>query len=284
MVKKKKKVKKQRSRPSKKNRMQVSRKLKMIKKLPRLAKHHKKEKTIKKQPIKKKPVKSPTGIRGFDKMTVGGFETESINLIAGGSGSGKTIFALQYLLEGVRRGEHVLYVTFEEKKEDFYANMKKFGWDLDAAEKSGKFFFLEYTPEKVKMMLDEGGGTIESMVLKYNISRLVLDSLTSFSLMFEDELSKRQGILGLFDIIRNWNVTSLLTVQHNPSGRKDRGISPSEFEADSITLLYYIEVKSERQRFVEVLKMRGVNHSRDMHAFTIKKGINVGKVTRTKVV
>lgn len=134
------------------------------------------------------------------------------------------------------------------------------------------------------MMLDEGGGTIESMVIKYNISRLVIDSITSFSLMFEDELSRRQAILGLFDIIRKWDVTSLLTVQNSPAARKDRGVSPSEFEADSITLLYYVEVKSERERFIEVLKMRGVNHSRDMHAFTIKKGINVGKVTRTKVV
>ena len=246
----------------------------------------KKIKSITEIPIPKKKVsaKTATGISGYDKMTLGGFETQSINLIGGGSGSGKTIFAMQYLLDGIKRGEHVLYVTFEEKKEDFYANMKKFGWDLDAAEKSGKFFFLEYTPEKVKMMLDEGGGTIESMVIKYNISRLVIDSITSFSLMFEDELSKRQAILGLFDIIRKWDVTSLLTVQSSPAARKDRGVSPSEFEADSITLLYYVEIKSERERFIEVLKMRGVNHSRDMHSFTIKKGINVGKVTRTKVI
>ncbi|MBU0959436.1 MAG: hypothetical protein KKB31_05820, partial [Nanoarchaeota archaeon] len=166
--------------------------------------------------------KVTTGIQGYDALTNGGFESKSINLIAGGSGSGKTIFSFQYLLDGIDRGENVLYVTFEEKKIDFFRNMKKFGWDLNALEKTGRFFFLEYTPEKVKMMLDEGGGTIETMVIKYKITRMVLDSLTSFSLMFDDELSKRQSVLGLFDIIRKWNTTALLTVQNDPSMIKEK--------------------------------------------------------------
>jgi circadian clock protein KaiC len=237
--------------------------------------------------VKKKLIKTPTpkissikdrtpsGIPHFDQMTKGGFEKESINLVAGGSGSGKTIFAIQFLLEGIRRGETVLYVTFEEKKEDFYENMNKFRWDLEKAENAGKFIFMEYSPEKVKMMLDEGGGAIETTVLKYKVTRLVIDSITSFSLLFEDELAKRQAILGLFDIIRKWNCTTLLTVQHNPSDTDNRGISSAEFEADSITLLYFVKIKSTRKRFIEVLKMRGTDHSKDIHSFSIKKGIEI---------
>ena len=161
--------------------------------------------------------------------------------------------------------------------------MKDFAWDLQKAEDSGTFFFLEYSPEKVKQMLDEGGGTIENMVLKYKVTRIVIDSLTSFSLMFDDELSKRKSILGLFDILRKWDCTTLLTVQHNPRNREDRGISPSEFEADSITLLYYLKIGSRRERFIEVLKMRGEDHSKEMHSFMIKKGIQIGPVARSKL-
>jgi len=234
-------------------------------------------------PVRQTPgAKIFTGINGFDVMTNGGFESQSINLVAGGSGSGKTIFALQFLLEGLRRKERVLYITFEEKKEDFYNYMKDFSWDLQKAEQSGSFFFLEYSPEKVKQMLDEGGGTIENMVLKYGITRIVFDSLTSFSLMFDDELSKRQSILGLFDILRKWDCTTLLTVQHNPVDREDRGMNPSEFEADSITLLYNVKEGSRRSRFIEVLKMRGENHSKEIHQFIIKKGIEVGPIARTR--
>lgn len=218
-----------------------------------------------------------TGIPGLDKLIDGGFDDQSINLVAGGSGSGKSIFSLQFLLEGLKKREKVLYITFEEKKEDFYENIKRLGWDLEKAEKTGRFIFLEYSPEKVKMMLDEGGGAIESIVIKEGITRMVIDSITSFSLLFEDRSAKRQAVLGLFDIIRKWNVTSLLTVQYDPSSPKDKGLSHIEFEADSVILLYYPSSKGRRQRFLEILKMRGTNHSKDVHPFKIdKNGIIVG--------
>ncbi|MFQ5531228.1 MAG: RAD55 family ATPase [Candidatus Nanoarchaeia archaeon] len=233
--------------------------------------------------ISKKPLKRvKSGIHIFDKMISGGFGSESINLIVGGSGSGKSIFALQFLIEGIKKGEKVLYVTFEEKKDEFYKNMKKFGWDLEKFEKSGKFIFLEYSPEKVKMMLDEGGGSIESIVLKEQVTRLVIDSITSFSLLFDDRLSKRQANLGLFDIIRKWNTTSLLTVQDDPSDQKSETLSSIEFEVDSVTFLYYLNIKGKRQRFIEVLKMRGTNHSKEIREFKISKGIKVGRRVNLK--
>lgn len=223
------------------------------------------------------------GIAGVDKMTNGGFEGGSINLIAGGSGSGKSIFALQFLLEGIKKGEKVLYITFEEKKEEFYRNMMKLGFDLVKQEKTGKFVFLEYSPEKVKMMLDEGGGSIETLVFRHEVKRIVFDSITSFSLLFDDEQSKRQSMLGLFDIIGKWNCTTLLTVQYNPSDQKVRSFSSVEFEVDSIILLYALNVKNTRKKFIEVLKMRGTNHSKDIHSFEIEKGgIKIGKKANIK--
>jgi len=225
-----------------------------------------------------------TGVPGFDNLVGGGFEDQSINLIAGGSGSGKSIFAVEFLLRGITKGEKVLYISFEEKKQDFYENMTKFGWDLQKAEATGKFLFIEYSPEKVKMMLEEGGGAIESTVLKHKVTRIVIDSVSSFSLLFDDEQARRKAILGLFDIIRKWNVTSLLTVQHTPTSEKDRGLSYVEFEADSLIFLYNLRIDSNRQRFIEVLKMRGTDHSKTMHIFKIDRGgIKVGPAVRVKV-
>jgi circadian clock protein KaiC len=229
--------------------------------------------------------KVSTGISGFDQLAEGGFEKDSINLVAGGSGSGKTIFSVQFLLDALKKGETVLYVTFEEKKEDFYENIRRIGWDLEKAEKTGRFIFLEYSPEKVKMMLDEGGGAIESTVLKNKVTRMVVDSITSFSLLFDDEQSRRQAILGFFDIIRKWDVTTLLTVQHSPTNQRDRGLSYVEFEADSITLLYYVATGGRRRRFIEILKMRGTDHSKDVHIFSIDKryGVRVGPKADVKL-
>ncbi len=233
---------------------------------------------MKKRKIKrKKEVRINSGIKGFDDLVEGGFDEGSVNMIVGSSGSGKTIFALQFLMAGLKKGESCLYVTFEEKKEEFYDNMKNFGWDLSKYEKKGKFFFLEYSPEKVKVMIEEGGGEMESIVTRHKITRLVIDSVTSFALLFEDELEKREAALALFDIIRKWKCTSLLTLEEDPKERKG-GSSSLEFEVDSIILLYFIRQKRKRKRFVEVLKMRGTKHSNEIHALEIgESGIEVSK-------
>ena len=228
--------------------------------------------------IKEKVQRVSTGIPGFDELVEGGFEKNSVNLLVGGSGSGKTIFAMQFLIEGVKKGEGALYITFEEKKEEFFSNMLDFGWDLEKAEKEGKFFFLEYSPEKVRVMLEEGGGAIETIVMKNKINRIVIDSVTSFALLFEDELAKREAALSLFDIIRKWNCTSILTLQEEPMTRASGSSSSLEFESDSIVLLYFVRYKNKRQRFVEVLKMRGTKHSAEIYPLDIdKKGVIIGK-------
>lgn len=227
--------------------------------------------------ILKKSPRAGTGIPGLDRLIEGGFERNSINLVSGGSGSGKSIIAIQFLMAGAQKGEPTLYVSFEEKKDEFYSNMKKFGWDLQKLENSGKFIFLEYSPEKVKMTLDEGGGTIETLILRHKITRMVIDSVTSFSLLFDDTLSKKQANLALFNIISKWNITTMMTVQNDPAGEKGDEISTIEFEADSIILLYYLKIKGKRKRFIEVLKMRGTNHSKATHAFEINRGgIKIG--------
>ncbi|MFH1451583.1 MAG: ATPase domain-containing protein [archaeon] len=220
----------------------------------------------------------PTGIKEFDKMVEGGFEHNSINLVVGGNGSGKTIFGVEFLLEGVRKGENVLYITFEESKKEFYKNLSKLGWEMEKAEKSGKFTFLEYSPEKVEMMLDEGGGMIESLVYQKKIKRMVIDSISSFTLLFENKSSKRQAILSLFDTIRKWDLTTLLTLQKDPLEKKESGFTSAELQSDSSILFYYARIGKERKRFVEVSKMRGTKHSTEIREFSIDKGIKIGKI------
>jgi len=237
----------------------------------------KKRKTIKSKKISGVERVS-TGVENFDKLIERGFEKNSTNLIVGGSGSGKSIFSVQFLIEGIKKGENCLYVTFEEKKEEFYNNMLNFGWDLAELEKQGKFIFLEYTPEKVKTMLEEGGGSIESIVLTKKIKRMVIDSITSFELLFEQDIEKREAALELFSMLRKWNCTSLLTYEENPSGDKKVSARTLEFEVDSIILLYFIREKKERERYIEVLKMRGTKHSLKIYPLHIeKKGVVIGK-------
>ncbi len=224
----------------------------------------------------------PTGIENLDRLIEGGFKEKSTNLVVGGSGSGKSIFVTQFLINGMKKRESTLYVTFEEQKIEFYSNMKKLGWDLEDYENKELFTFLEYTPEKVKTMLEEGGGAIENIILKRKVTRVVIDSISSFALLFENELEKREAALTLFKMISKWNCTSLLTLEEDPTKEEPLSTKSIEFESDSIIFLYFVRNKKERERYIEIIKMRGTNHSRNIYKFKIgKSGIVLDKKPTT---
>lgn len=219
-----------------------------------------------------------TGVSIFDNLIEGGFNKDSTNLLIGGAGCGKSIFATEFLVNGIKRGERGLYITFEETKEEFYNNMSRFGWPLQEYEKKGDFVFLEYTPEKVKTMLEEGGGAIENIILRNKIARVVIDSITSFELLFDNELEKREAAFQLFNMISKWNCTCLVTFEGDVRSDKGGETRTIEFEADSIVAMYFVRNLKKRQRFVEVIKMRGTQHSTEIHPFSIENtGIKIEK-------
>lgn len=280
MKKGKKRVVKKKKSPSKKAHKKVSKHKSISKKSKVKKKTHKNKSSKKSTPKKglKQMERVPTWIPNFDRLIEGGFQKNSTNLLVGDSGSGKSIFAIQFLKNAIEHGENVLYVTFEEKKEQFYENMATMGWNLEEYDKQGKFTFLEYTPIKVKTMLEEGGGAIENIILEKKISRIVIDSITSFALLFEDELSKREAALTLFSMIRDWDCTSLITLEEDPLYRKTGTSKVIEFEVDSTIAVYLVRDKRERKRFIEITKMRGTDHSKniypvkvDKHGYTISK-------------
>ena len=98
-------------------------------------------------------------------------------------------------------------------------------------------------------------------------------------MLFEDEFAQRGAALALFGMIRDWEATAILTLEEEPDiETSNSGSRAMEFEVDSLTFLYFVRRKEKRERFLEVLKMRGVEHARRVYPFEIsKKGIIVGK-------
>ncbi len=216
-----------------------------------------------------------TGVAGFNDMIEGGFKDGSINLICGSAGSGKTTFAIQFLIEGIKKGESGVYITFEERKEKLYDDMLEFGWDLEKYERLGLFRFLSYTPEQIKKVLVEGGGTIDAIISQMRVKRLVIDSITSFALLFEDELTQKESSLALFELINRWECTAVLTSQAIELSPDDMR-AQLQFEVDSIIILYHFKRKGIRVRAIEVLKMRGTRTPEKTVKLTItEKGIAV---------
>ena len=236
----------------------------------------------KKKKAKGKVQRVQTGIPKLDKLLQGGMKRNSIHLIAGSAGSGKTILAMQFIIEGIKRANEAgVYITFEEKKKKVYDDMLSFGWDLEKLENEGKFAFLEYSPEQVKSIISEGGGLVEPVIEKIKAKRIVIDSITSFALLYEDELTKKEAALALFELMGKWNLTAMLTSQE--AALNGATISAAlEFEVDGIMVLYHVKKKGVRTRAMEVLKMRGTKIPEKTFELIINnKGISINP---TKVV
>src|ERR671915_2557734 len=101
--------------------------------------------------------KLPTGITSFDVIAKGGLPRNRTTLLSGTAGSGKTVFAVQFLAAGIRDSdEHGVFVTFEESATDIRKNMRSFGWDLEAWEQSGHFAFVDASPDPGVEMIETG--------------------------------------------------------------------------------------------------------------------------------
>ena len=223
----------------------------------------------KEQKPRPKTERIPTGIPGLDEVIEGGLKEDSVALVGGCAGSGKSIFAMQFIINGVKKfNEPGVYITFEESREEFYEDMLRFGWDLDELERQGNFAFIRYTPKQVGKVLKTGGGMIRDIVDKIKARRIVIDSISAFTLLHKDELEKREACLDLFKILRKWNCTTLVVGQYEQE-ELHRESTAVEFEVDGIIWLYNIKKENTRVRAIEVFKMRGTKHSAKIFPFEI---------------
>jgi len=211
----------------------------------------------------------PTGIKNLDNGMQGGFIRNSINMIAGGPGSGKSIFAMQYLINGATKyNEPGVYITLEEGKDNIMKNMNSFGWDLEKLDKEKKVSIIEISPTDIQMEVHKQVEKLESQIVnKLKAKRIVIDSMSSYSLLFKNELVLRASYLNLFKMLRNWNLCSLLTSEYVVEEHKG---SPLDFEVDSILWIYNSKIKGERTRALEIFKMRGTKHATKTFPMQIK--------------
>jgi circadian clock protein KaiC len=217
-----------------------------------------------------------TGIQGLDPVMSGGFRGKTVNLIAGGAGSGKSILAMQFLVSGIDDyGEPGVFISFEETEEEIVEDMACFGWNLKDKIKDKLLTIVTYTPEQIEKVLHSGGGTIRDIVESIKAKRLVFDSLTAFTLLHDSQLLQRKAVISLFEAIKKWNCTALLLAEQEATPETHQS-SVEEFEVDGVILLYNIRRGNIRERALEVFKMRATKHSAKIFPMTISdNGIKI---------
>ena len=218
--------------------------------------------------------KVPSGIRGFDEISDGGFIRNSIISLVGDVGSGKTIFGTEFIYRGITEyEENGMYIGFEEPKKNVYRYLLKFGWNMKALEDSQKLIFLEYPPHEVDIFFEQED-TLLNLIDKFAVSRLVIDPLGVVGMHFPDEASKKEGLLKLADRLRKWGCTTIL-ISGTHDVKADISASISAL-ADTAIQLYTPLIEGRRMRGIEIVEMRGSAHSQIVHEMLIdSKGIKI---------
>lgn len=239
-----------------------------------------------------------TGIPGFDKLFKHGIPKGSPVVIAGGAGSGKTIFCLQMLAHQASQGKKCYYMSFEENEDRLIEHMRDFGWDPEKLINSGNLKIKRFlTSEIYYYDKDKNlGGEIQAMMTKdvdpllmeleplavteaagFKPDFIVIDSLTAISSTFlGKEQSYRFYIERLFRFFERVGSTNFLITETKQIPEVFSPTGVEEFLADGVIVFYNIRRENIRESAIEVLKMRGESHEKKIVAMQITdKGITV---------
>lgn len=227
--------------------------------------------------------KLATGIPSFDVIAKGGLPKNRTTLLSGTAGSGKTVFAVQFLAAGIRDADEAgVFVTFEESAADIRANMQSFGWDLASWEREGKFAFVDASPDPEVEVIESGQfdlgallARVQHAVRKVGAKRVSVDSLGAMFSQFSDQAIVRRELFRIASALKGMGVTAVLTAErttdHGPVAR----FGVEEFIADNVMILRNALEDENRRRTIEILKFRGTDHQKGEYPLTIIAGRGV---------
>jgi circadian clock protein KaiC len=235
-----------------------------------------------------KPIeKVVTGITGLDTLSYGGLPIRRSTLVSGSSGSGKTIFAAQFLASGIERGEAGVFVTFEETPADIRANLAGFGWDIAAWEAAGKWAFVDGSPDPEEEVIESGDydlgallARIASAIKRIQAKRLSIDSLGAVFAQFASPAIVRAELFRLVHNARQQGVTLMMTAERSEEYGPVARFGVEEFLTDNVVVLRNVLDEEQRRRTIELLKVRGADHQKGEFPFAITpRGIAVIPLT-----
>ena len=220
----------------------------------------------------------PSGIHGLDQLMFGGLPEGRAYLISGEPGTGKTIFSLQFLLEGLRNNQKAIYITIDEKPEHVISDAAALGWNLAPYLESGALNIIDIT-SYFSSNKDSQGNTLnaKSIVEKImdfvgsiNPQRIVIDPIAPL-ILSDDSIPDVVEYIrsAIFSIESIPNCTSLLTSYIPVGSTKVSCFGIEEFASSGIIHLRLISQNNKRIRTIHIRKMRGTRIDLSEYSFEI---------------
>ncbi|MDQ1312922.1 RAD55 family ATPase [Methanothrix sp.] len=230
--------------------------------------------------------RTKSGIPGFDEMVGGGFHQGTVNTITGSSGTGKTVFASQFIHYGIGQGEKGMIITPSESAEYMRREMmSSFGWDFGEMEKDGRLSLIDVTDPVLRLQksidvdpvdfLINFRKLVERKLQEEKPKRLFIDDLTAFFMAVEAPFKIRSLTDDLFGTIRSSGVTCMVTI-----GTAFGTNQFVEYGADSATMLNRERIGNTLIRSIYIMKMRGSKIANSIRVLDISDdGISVSTLS-----
>ena len=229
--------------------------------------------------------KCATGIAGFDEITLGGLPQGRPTLIAGGAGSGKTMFGMEFIVNGITKfDEPGIYVTFEERQIDLAQNFASVGFDLDQLVADGKII-IDHIPLSQADYQETGEFDLDGLFIRLNMhakkigaKRIVLDTVEVLFSTFSEHAIIRSELQRLFGWFKENNLTAVITGEAGTHSLTRYGLE--EYVADCVIFLDNRIEDQIATRRLRIIKYRGSTHGLDEYPYLIgKDGVNVLPLT-----
>lgn len=210
-----------------------------------------------------------TDIKGFDNLfEEGGIPKKSSVLIAGGTGTGKSIFCRQICHNLVSKGKNCVYISFEENVDKIEENMQNFGWNAKKHRENGHFIIQKIDP--LDILSDK-----PSISKEFHPDVIVVDSLTAIISSIDKEKDYKTYLQQLLDFFEETGATSFLVAETEEI--------PTQFKIeeflDGVVIFYNIQKQGKRENAIEIFKMRSSNHQKKKFAMEItNEGIKIPDV------
>ncbi|MBF0318227.1 MAG: circadian clock protein KaiC [Nitrospirae bacterium] len=231
---------------------------------------------------KSSDVRITSGCLELDNMCSGGFYRDSIILVSGATGTGKTLMVTHFMAGGANKNEKCLIFAFEESREQLFRNAIGWGVDYEKMEKEGKLLVVCEYPETAS--LEDHLIKMKKVIDSYKPNRIAVDSLSALERV-STLRSFREFVISITSFIKHQEVAGLFT-STTPTLLGGTSITETHISTitDSIILLRYVELYGETRRGITVLKMRGSTHDKEIREFQIDhSGMHIGNPFRNVV-
>jgi len=217
-----------------------------------------------------------TGIYGLDQLIEGGLRDKTAIVLVGSSGTGKTTFAMQFLMQGIENGEQGLYVSLEESPDQIMRMADQIGFDMRKHYEKN-LFFIHLRGRNFKKMIEEQLPQLVKARSDYDIkTRVAIDPMTPVIWATKDKLEQRELIGKLFYTLKELGVVLSTVEEHSRPGETiGEDVLLPIYLADGVFHLEYYPIGGAFNRTLKIIKLRGTHHGEGVYPYIFVRGVGV---------